>query len=128
MQAERRLLMSDQMQEYIDEAEKDLLHTYNRYQVVLDRGEGVYLYDINGKKYLDFVAGIAVFALGYHNEAYNNALKDQIDKVIHTSNYYYNVPAIEAAGKLKKVSGMDRVFFTNSGAEAIEGAIKAARK
>ena len=120
--------MSDQMQEYIDEAEKDLLHTYNRYQVVLDRGEGVYLYDINGKKYLDFVAGIAVFALGYHNEAYNNALKDQIDKVIHTSNYYYNVPAIEAAGKLKKVSGMDRVFFTNSGAEAIEGAIKAARK
>ena len=128
MQAERRLLMSDQMQEYIDEAEKDLLYTYNRYQVVLDRGEGVYLYDINGKKYLDFVAGIAVFALGYHNEAYNNALKDQIDKVIHTSNYYYNVPAIEAAGKLKKVSGMDRVFFTNSGAEAIEGAIKAARK
>ena len=120
--------MSDQMQEYIDEAEKDLLHTYNRYQVVLDRGEGVYLYDINGKKYLDFVAGIAVFALGYHNEAYNNALKDQIDKVIHTTNYYYNVPAIEAAGKLKKVSGMDRVFFTNSGAEAIEGAIKAARK
>lgn len=120
--------MSDQMQEYIDEAEKDLLHTYNRYQVVLDRGEGVYLYDINGKKYLDFVAGIAVFALGYHNEAYNNALKDQIDKVIHTSNYYYNVPAIEAAGKLKKVSGMDRVFFTNSGAEAIEGAIKATRK
>ena len=95
--------MSDQMQEYIDEAEKDLLHTYNRYQVVLDRGEGVYLYDINGKKYLDFVAGIAVFALGYHNEAYNNALKDQIDKVIHTSNYYYNVPAIEAAGKLKNV-------------------------
>ncbi|MBP7347443.1 MAG: aspartate aminotransferase family protein [Butyrivibrio sp.] len=120
--------MEDQMQKYIDEAEQDLLHTYNRYQVVLDHGDGVYLYDINGKKYLDFVAGIAVFALGYANEAYNNALKDQIDKLIHTSNYYYNVPAIEAARKLKKVSGMDRVFFTNSGAEAIEGAIKAARK
>lgn len=116
------------MKEYIDQAEKDLLHTYNRYQVVLDRGDGVYLYDMEGKKYLDFCAGIAVFALGYHNEKYNAALKEQIDKLIHTSNYYYNMPAISAAKKLKKVSGMDRVFFTNSGAEAVEGAIKAARK
>ena len=116
------------MKEYIDEAERDLLHTYNRYQVVLDKGDGVYLYDLDGKKYLDFCAGIAVFALGYHKEAYNNALKEQIDKLIHTSNYYYNVPAVEAARKIKKVSGMDRVFFTNSGAEAVEGAIKAARK
>lgn len=116
------------MKEYIDEAEKALLHTYNRYQVVLDKGDGVYLYDIEGKKYLDFCAGIAVFALGYHNKRYNDALKAQIDKVIHTSNYYYNVPAIEAAKKMKKVSGMDRVFFSNSGAEAVEGAIKAARK
>ncbi|SEQ48174.1 aspartate aminotransferase family protein [Butyrivibrio sp. TB] len=120
--------MSDKMKEYIDEAEKDLLHTYNRYQVVLDHGDGVHLYDIDGKEYLDFVSGIAVFALGYNNKEYNDALKAQIDKVIHTSNYYYNVPAIEAAKKLKKVSGMDRVFFTNSGAEAIEGALKAARK
>ncbi len=116
------------MKEYIEEAEKALLHTYNRYQIVLDKGEGVYLYDLEGKKYLDFVSGIAVFALGYGNEDYNNALKNQIDKLIHTSNYYYNVPAVEAAKKLKKVSGMDRVFFTNSGAEAVEGAIKAARK
>ena len=116
------------MQEYMEEAEQDLLHTYNRFQIVLDKGEGVYLYDYDGKKYLDFVSGIAVFALGYHNESYNEALKTQIDKLIHTSNYYYNVPAIEAARKLKDVTGMDRVFFTNSGAEAIEGAIKAARK
>ncbi len=116
------------MQEYIEEAEKALLHTYNRYQVVLEKGEGVYLYDMEGKKYLDFVSGIAVFALGYGNREYNEALKAQIDKIIHTSNYYYNVPAIEAAKLLKKVSGMDRVFFTNSGAEAVEGAIKAARK
>ncbi|MBQ6888327.1 MAG: aspartate aminotransferase family protein [Lachnospiraceae bacterium] len=116
------------MQEYIDEAEQALLHTYNRFQIVLDKGDGVYLYDIEGKKYLDFVSGIAVFALGYNNKAYNDALKAQIDKVIHTSNYYYNVPAIEAAKKMKKVSGMDRIFFTNSGAEAIEGALKAARK
>ena len=116
------------MKEYIDQAERDLLHTYNRFQIVLDKGEGVHLYDMDGKKYLDFCAGIAVFALGYGNEAYNNALKDQIDKLIHTSNYYYNVPAIEAARKIKKASGMDRVFFTNSGAEANEGAIKAARK
>ena len=116
------------MKEYIDEAEAALLHTYNRYQIVWDRGDGMYLYDIAGKKYLDFVAGIAVFALGYNNKAYNDALKAQIDKVIHTSNYYYNIPAIEAAKKLKKISGMDRIFFTNSGAEAVEGALKAARK
>lgn len=116
------------MKEYIDEAESVLLHTYNRYQIVWDKGDGMYLYDIEGKKYLDFVSGIAVFALGYNNKAYNDALKDQIDKVIHTSNYYYNIPAIEAAKKLKKISGMDRIFFTNSGAEAVEGAIKAARK
>ena len=120
--------MSEAMKNYIEEAEKALLHTYNRYQIVLDKGDGVYLYDLDGRKYLDFVAGIAVFALGYNNKEYNDALKNQIDKLIHTSNYYYNVPAIEAAKKIKKISGMDRVFFTNSGAEANEGAIKAARK
>lgn len=116
------------MKEYIDEAERALLHTYNRFQIVLDHGDGVHLYDMDGKEYLDFCAGIAVFALGYNNQRYNDELKAQIDKLIHTSNYYYNVPAIEAAKKLKEVSGMDRVFFTNSGAESIEGAIKAARK
>ncbi len=120
--------MSEAMKNYIEEAEKALLHTYNRYQIVLDKGDGVYLYDLDGKKYLDFVSGIAVFALGYHYKDYDDALKAQIDKLMHTSNYYYNVPAIEAAKKLKEVSGMDRVFFTNSGAEAIEGALKAARK
>ena len=120
--------MSETMKNYIEEAEKALLHTYNRYQIVLDRGEGVYLYDIDGKKYLDFVSGIAVFALGYNYKDYNDTLKAQIDKILHTSNYYYNVPAIEAAKKIKKASGMDRVFFTNSGAEAVEGALKAARK
>ena len=120
--------MTMDMKTYMEEAESILLHTYNRYQIVLEKGEGVHLYDYNGKEYLDFVAGIAVFALGYHHKEYNDALKAQIDKLIHTSNYYYNVPAIEAAKKLKKVSGMDRVFFTNSGAEAMEGAIKAARK
>ncbi len=116
------------MNEYIEEAESVLLHTYNRFQVVLDKGEGVYLYDTDGKKYLDFCAGIAVFALGYQNKVYSEALKSQIDKIIHTSNYYYNVPAIESAKKLLSAARMDRVFFTNSGAEAIEGAIKAARK
>ena len=116
------------MKDYINEAENALLHTYNRYPVVFDHGEGVRLFDIEGKSYLDFVSGIAVFALGYGNKAYNDALKSQIDKIIHTSNYYYNLPAIEAAKAVKKVSGMDRVFFTNSGAEAVEGAIKTARK
>ena len=86
--------------EYIDRAEEVILHTYNRFQIVLDKGNGVHLYDVDGKEYLDFAAGIAVFALGYNNQAYNQALKDQIDKVIHTSNLYYNVPMMEAAEKL----------------------------
>lgn len=116
------------MKEYIDEAESALLHTYNRYQIVLDKGEGVWLYDTEGNKYLDFMAGIAVFALGYGNEELNETIKAQIDKLMHTSNYFYNVPAISAAKKIKKASGMDRVFFTNSGAEAVEGALKAAVK
>lgn len=114
--------------EYMDRAENAVLHTYNRFPVVLDRGEGVRLYDLEGKEYLDFGAGIAVFALGYGNKAYNQALKDQIDKVIHTSNLFYNVPMAEAAEKLLKASGLSKVFFTNSGTEAVEGAIKAARK
>lgn len=113
---------------YQEQAEKVIMKTYNRFPVVLEKGEGVYLYDTDGKGYLDFGAGIAVFALGYHNEAYNQALKDQIDKLIHTSNLYYNVPAIEAATKIVESTGLDKVFFTNSGTEAIEGAIKLARK
>lgn len=116
------------MKQWIDEAEKVLMHTYNRFQIVLDKGEGVYLYDIEGKRYLDFAAGIAVFALGYGNQDYNHALKAQIDKLLHTSNLFYNVPATAAGKKLAGASGMDRVFFTNSGTEAIEGAIKLARK
>lgn len=113
---------------YIEEAEHALLHTYNRFPVVLDHGEDVYLYDTDGKKYLDFAAGIAVCALGYSNETYKQALKNQVDKLIHTSNLYYNPPVAEAAEKVLKISGMDRVFFTNSGTEAIEGAIKSAKK
>ena len=115
-------------QEYIDAAEAELLHTYNRFSLVLDHGEGVYLYDIDGKKYLDFAAGIAVQAFGYNNKEYADALKGQIDKLMHTSNLYYNIPAINAAKRLLAASKMDRVFFTNSGTEAIEGAIKAAKK
>lgn len=115
-------------QEYIKSAEQELLHTYNRFPLVLDHGKGVYLYDTDGKKYLDFAAGIAVCALGYGNEEYGNALKEQIDKLMHTSNLYYSVPTIEAAGKALAASEMDRIFFTNSGTEAIEGAVKAAKK
>ena len=115
-------------EEYIKREEGAMLHTYNRFPVVLEKGEGVYLYDTDGKKYLDFAAGIAVEALGYGNRKYNVALKDQIDKLMHTSNLYYNLPIMEAAEKILKVSKMDRVFFTNSGTEAIEGAIKAAKK
>ncbi len=114
--------------DYINAAEGSLLHTYNRFPLVLDHGEGVYLYDTDGKKYLDFAAGIAVCALGYSNEAHKTALKNQVDALLHTSNLYYNEPTIAAAQKVLAASGMDRVFFTNSGTEAIEGAIKAAKK
>lgn len=117
--------MSDQ---YIEKAEETILHTYDRYPVVFDRGEGVHLYDVDGKEYLDFAAGIAVQSLGYHNREYTQALKDQIDKLTHISNLYYTVPMMEAAQKVVKASGLSRVFFTNSGAEAIEGALKAAKK
>jgi acetylornithine/N-succinyldiaminopimelate aminotransferase len=116
------------MKRYFEEYEKVMMHTYNRYKVVLDHGKGMYLYDIEGKEYLDFTAGIAVFALGYNNEQYNEALKHQIDTLIHTSNYFYSIPTLEAASKLIKASGMDKVFFTSSGTEAVEGAIKLARK
>ncbi|MDE6314562.1 MAG: aspartate aminotransferase family protein [Lachnospiraceae bacterium] len=113
---------------YIDICEENILHTYNRYQIVLEKGNGVYLYDAEGKEYLDFGAGIAVFALGYNYKEYNDALKNQIDKLIHTSNLFYNIPASEAAQKLVEASGLNKVFFTNSGTEAIEGAIKVAKK
>lgn len=116
------------MQQIMDEAEQYLIHTYNRHKIVLDKGEGMYLYDVEGKQYLDFGAGIAVFALGYGNREYNDALKVQIDKLIHTSNLFYNSNLAEAAKKVVTASGMDKVFFTNSGTEAIEGAVKLARK
>ena len=116
------------MKQIIDDADKVLMHTYNRYQIILDHGEGVYLYDNDDKKYLDFAAGIAVFALGYNNQAYNDALKAQIDKLLHTSNLFYNEPVAKAAKLVTAAAGLDRVFFTNSGTEAIEGAIKLAKK
>ena len=112
----------------IQAAEENLLHVYNRFPVVLDHGKGVYLYDSDGKEYLDFAAGIAVCGLGYGNEELNNALKEQIDKLCHTSNLFYHESCGEAAKELNRVSGMDRVFFTNSGTEANEGALKAARR
>lgn len=116
------------MHEKMENANQVLLHTYDRSKVVFDHGKGVYLYDSEGKEYLDFAAGIAVCALGYGNESYSNALKQQVDKLLHVSNLFYNEPIVDASEKLLKASGMDRVFFTNSGTEAIEGALKAARK
>lgn len=116
------------MEDIMNLAEEYLLHTYNRFKVVFDHGEGVHLYDTEGKKYLDFASGIGVMALGYGNEEYKNALKGQIDKITHVSNLYYTKPLADAAAKICKAADMDRVFFTNSGTEGIEGAIKAARK
>ena len=94
----------------------------------LTMARDVHLYDTEGKKYLDFAAGIAVNSLGYHYPGYDEALKAQIDKLTHISNLYYNEPMSEAGEKLVKASGLSKAFFTNSGTEAIEGALKAARK
>lgn len=116
------------MNEYMKETNEALLHTYNQFPVVLEHGEGVYLYDTEGKKYLDFAAGYAVSSLGYANEELNTALKVQIDKLCHTSNLYYNTVCGKAAEALKRITKMDRIFFTNSGGESVEGALKAARK
>lgn len=111
----------------IEEISKHFIHVYNR-NLIFTKGENVYLYDSKGSKYLDMGAGIAVCALGYSNEEYKQALKEQIDKIIHTSNLYFNEPAIKAASYITEATGLDKVFFTNSGTEAIEGAIKLARK
>lgn len=114
--------------EIMECADEHLIHVYNRYKIVLDHGDGVYLYDKDGREYLDFGAGIAVFAFGYNNKEFNDAIKAQVDKLIHTSNLFYNEPAAEAAKALAEIAGMDKVFFTNSGTEAIEGAVKVAKK
>lgn len=116
------------MKTFIDESEQYLIHSYNRYPIVLDHGEGVYLYDTTGKRYLDFGGGIAVCALGYSNDSFKKALKEQIDKAIHFSNLFYSEPLLEAARGLAKATGMERVFMANSGTEANEGALKLARK
>ena len=99
--------MSNQI---INKAESAILHTYNRFQVVFDRGEGVYLYDTDGKQYLDFASGIGVQSLGYGNEEYKQALKDQIDKLTHISNLYYSDPMAEAAEKVVKASGIHNML------------------
>ena len=115
-------------EQWIDKTEEGLLHVYDRYDVVLDHGEGVYLYDTDGKKYLDFASGIGVMGLGYGYPEWVDALRDQVGKVTHVSNLFYHTEAMEAASLLLEASGMEKAFFTNSGTEAIEGAIKAARK
>ena len=120
--------MGRNREEIIKDAEDSILHTYNRFPVVFDHGRGVYLYDTDGREYLDFGAGIAVSALGYGNEEYGAAVKAQVDKLLHISNLYYNEPVAEAAKLLTEAAGMERVFFTNSGTEAVEGAVKAAKK
>ena len=116
------------MQSMIEASEEYLIHSYNRYPIVLDHGEGVYLVDTEGKKYLDFGGGIAVCDLGYSDEEFKQALKNQIDKGIHYSNFFYSQPLCDAAKALATASGMDKVFMANSGTEANEGALKIARK
>ena len=112
----------------INKVESNVIHAYNRYQIALDHADGMYIYDVEGKKYLDFGSGIGVYALGYNNKEYNDHLKSQIDKLIHTSNYFYSEPCAQASEKIVKATGLAKVFFTNSGAEAVEGALKLVKK
>lgn len=105
-----------------------IVQTYKKFDIVLERGEGVYLWDAAGRKYLDFASGIGVCALGYAHKSYTAALSTQLNKLIHTSNLFYNENIAQAAANLARASGLSRVFFTNSGAEACEGAMKAVRK
>ena len=117
-----------QEQEIFAEDQASYLPVFNRYKIVLDHGDGAYVWDINGKKYLDFLGGIAVNVLGHNNKALAGAVAEQAGKLIHCSNLYYTQPQADAAAKLVKLSGLDKAFFGNSGAEANEGAIKIARK
>lgn len=114
-------------EEIIQRERSFLLQTYNRYPVVIGRGKGVYLYDLDGKKYLDFVAGLGVNALGHAHPRIVKTIREQAAKVIHLSNLYYNEYQGSLAEKLCQLSGLQRVFFSNSGTEAIEGSIKLAR-
>lgn len=114
-------------QSFIDKAEEDIIHVYNRYPIVLDHGKGCYLYDKEGKKYLDFVAGISVNALGYADKGLTDTITAQCEKLMHVSNLYWTEPLAEAAKRLTEATGMDQVFFGNSGAEAVEAALKLAR-
>lgn len=111
-----------------EDESKYIMHTYNRFNIVLDHGEGCYIYDEENKKYLDMGSGIAVSSLGHNHPVLNKALETQLHKLLHTSNLYYTKPQIEAASLLIKYSDFDKVFFCNSGAEANEAAIKIARK
>ena len=117
-----------QEQEIFAEDQQSYLPVFNRYKIVLDHGEGAEVWDINGKKYLDFLGGIAVNVLGHNHKALVQAVQEQAGKLIHCSNLYYTKPQADAAAKLVKLSGLDKAFFANSGAEANEGAIKIARK
>lgn len=114
--------------DYYTRGEEAFLRAYGRYDIVLEKGEGVYLYDTNGKAYLDFYSGIGVNSFGHGYQPYIKALQKQIETLTHVSNYFYTPIAIEAAEAVKKATKLDGVFFCNSGTEATEGALKLARK
>lgn len=120
--------MKETDKEIFAEDKANYLPVFNRYQIVLDHGDGVYAWDNNGKKYIDFLGGIAVNVLGHNYKPLVDAIAEQAGKMIHCSNLYYTQPQADAAAKLVKLSGLGKAFFGNSGAEANEGAIKIARK
>jgi len=114
--------------EYFERSLDALMHAYGRFDVTFDHGEGVHLYDVNNKEYLDFFSGIGVNSFGYNYPEYVESMEKQLHRLMHVSNYFNTVEAIEAAECVKKATQLDKVFFTNSGAEATEGALKLARK
>ncbi len=114
--------------DWIEREKRVILQTYTRQEVVIERGEGCYVYDTEGRRYLDLVAGIATVSIGHSNKYLVERVKEQLEKLIHISNLYYTIPQIELAEKLSQITGMDRFFFCNSGTEAVEAALKFARK
>ncbi len=114
--------------DWFERESKALIQFYRRLPVVFVGGEGCWLYDVNGRRYLDLVAGIATVSIGHRHPHFIRRVREQLERLVHVSNLFYTIPQIELAEKLRKITGLDRFFFCNSGAEAVEASLKIARK
>ncbi len=116
------------MNEWFERESRVFIQFFNRYPVLIEHGKGCWLYDSDGNRYLDLIAGIACISVGHGNEYVNSRIREQLDRLVHVSNLFYTKPQIELAEKLRELTGLERFFFTNSGTESVEGALKIARR